>query len=225
MLVVCALGAFFKAAFMHLCLPKFQVTVHKISEILTVMTENRTKALISSDTLSLKSQPSVEWEKVPCAEEMREHSAGSRSPLTSGSPPPRVPQRSLAAVSAVEHAQHRFFPSSLLWAVCVYLQLSSSDYHRLYCNLLIASHFWCHGVVVGQILCFLSSTPTAVFNFTCGMVEYTTPHKFYCMVLLRKKQPEASQTILLLVPDWSCWPSPESRQTALYQQTCLSHNL
>lgn len=107
---------------MYLCLPNFQVTAHKISEILNVMTENRTKMLISSGTLALKSQPSAEWEKVPCAEEMRDvqkeemrdPSARSRSPLTSGSSPPRVQQRSLAAASAVVHTQHRFFAGSLL---------------------------------------------------------------------------------------------------------------
>lgn len=107
---------------MYLCLPNFQVTVHKISEILNVMTENRTKVLISSGTLALKSQSSAGWEKVPCAEEMRDvqkeemrdPSAGSRSPLTNGFCPPRVLQRSLAAASAVVHTQHRFFPGSLL---------------------------------------------------------------------------------------------------------------
>lgn len=47
---------------MCLCLPNFQVTVHKISEVLNVMTENRIKVLICS---ALKSQPCAEWEKVP----------------------------------------------------------------------------------------------------------------------------------------------------------------
>lgn len=47
---------------MCLCLPNFQATVHKISEILNVMTENRIKVLICS---ALKSQPCAEWEKVP----------------------------------------------------------------------------------------------------------------------------------------------------------------
>lgn len=51
---------------MYLCLPNFQVTVHKISEILNVMTENRIiKVLVCSDTLALKSRPRAEWEKVP----------------------------------------------------------------------------------------------------------------------------------------------------------------
>lgn len=224
--MLCALCAFSKTAFMYLCLPNFQVTVHKISEILNVMTENRISALISSDTLALKSRPHAEREKVPCAKEMREPSAGSRSPLASGYSPPGVLQRSLVAASAVMHTRHHCFSSSLLWAVRVHLQLSSSDYCRLYCNLLIASHFWCHDVVVGgQILCFLSSTPPAVFNFTCGMVEYATPRKLDRMALLRNRQPGASQTNLFLVPDWGYWPSLESRQTALYQQTCLSQNV
>lgn len=218
---------FFKAALMYLCLPSFQVTVHRISEIL-VMTENRTKALTSSDALALKSQPCAEWDELTCAEEMKEPSAGGRSPPPRGSSlsPPRVLWKSLVATSAVMHAWHCFFPSSLLWAVRGHLQLSTSDYRQQYCNPLIASHFWCHDVVVvGQIPCFLSSIPTAVFNFTCGMVEYTTPCKLDHVAILRNKQPRASRTILFLVLDWSYWPSLESRQTALCQQTCLSQNL
>jgi len=58
--------------------------VHKISEILDVMTENRRKVLISSATLALQSQPRAEWEKVPCAEEVREPGVGSRSPPARG---------------------------------------------------------------------------------------------------------------------------------------------
>lgn len=78
---------------MYLCLPSFQVTVHRISEIL-VMTENRTKALTSSDTFALKSQPCVEWDELSCAEEMKEPRAGGRSPPPRGS--------SLSSQGAVE---------------------------------------------------------------------------------------------------------------------------
>lgn len=151
----------FLGDYLHLCLPNFQVTVHKISEISNVMIENRIQVLICSDTSALKSQPCAEWEKVPCAEEKREPSTGSKSPPARCSSPPRVPWRNLVAAATVVHAQHHFFPGSLWWAVCVHLQASSSDYCGLYCNPLIASHFWCQCIViVGQILCFVSSIPT-----------------------------------------------------------------
>lgn len=131
----------FKTAFKYLCLPNIQVTVHKISEVLNVMTENRTNVIIFPDTLVLKPQPGAEPEKVPCAAEMRELSAGSRSPHSGGSSPPGVLRRSLAAARAVVRARHRLCPGSLLRAASVHLQLSSSDYRPLHCNLLIASHF------------------------------------------------------------------------------------
>lgn len=50
---------------MYLSLLNFQLTVHKINEIINVMTENRIKVLICSDTSALKSQPCAEWKKVP----------------------------------------------------------------------------------------------------------------------------------------------------------------
>lgn len=44
-----------KAAIVYCCLPNFQITVHKISEICNIMTENRIKVLIS-DSVSSKPQ-------------------------------------------------------------------------------------------------------------------------------------------------------------------------
>lgn len=120
---------------MYLCLPNFQVAVHKISEILNVMAENRIKVLICSGTLALKSQPCAKWEKVPLCR--RDEGAQCRQ---------QVPScwELLSSQGAEEEPGgsecHRARP-----AACseqpVHLQPCSSDYCGLDCNPLIASHF------------------------------------------------------------------------------------